>query len=42
MLGRLSVSEATPALQEVLKQNADANLTVAARNALEGIQRVAK
>ncbi len=42
MLGRLSVSDAAPALQEVLKQNADANLTVAAKGALEGIQRVGK
>jgi aminopeptidase N len=42
MLGRLSVSDAAPALQEILKQDADANLTVAARGALEGIQRVGK
>jgi HEAT repeat protein len=42
MLGRLSVSDAAPALKEILAQDADANLTVAARNALEGIQRVAK
>lgn len=42
MLGRLSVSDAAPALQEILKQNADANLTVAAKGALEGIQRIAK
>jgi hypothetical protein len=36
------VSDAAPALQEILKQDADANLTVAARGALEGIQRVGK
>jgi aminopeptidase N len=42
MLGRLSVSDAAPALQEILKQNADANLTVAARGALEGIGRIEK
>jgi len=40
MLGRLSVSDAAPALKEILAQDADANLTVAARNTLEGIQRV--
>ncbi|MCI0691604.1 M1 family metallopeptidase [candidate division KSB1 bacterium] len=42
MLGRLSVSDAAPALKEILAQDADANLTVAARGALEGIQRVGK
>jgi HEAT repeat protein len=42
MLGSLSVSEAAPALKEILAQDADANLTVAARGALEGIQRVGK
>ncbi|MGH7597238.1 MAG: M1 family aminopeptidase [bacterium] len=42
MLGRLSVSDAAPALKEILAQDADANLTVAARGALEGIQRVEK
>ncbi|MBV6505160.1 MAG: hypothetical protein ILNGONEN_00718 [Syntrophorhabdaceae bacterium] len=42
MLGRLQVSAAKTALQEVLSQNADANFTVAARNALEEIQRVTK
>lgn len=42
MLGRLSVSDAAPALKEILTQDADANLTVAAKGALEGIQRVEK
>lgn len=42
MLGRLCTSEAAPALKEILAQDADANLTVAAKGALEGIQRVAK
>jgi HEAT repeat protein len=42
MLGNLQVSDAAPALQEILSQNADANLTVAARGALGEIQRVAK
>jgi aminopeptidase N len=42
MLGRLSVSDAAPALKEILAQGADANLTVAAKGALEGIERVAK
>jgi aminopeptidase N len=42
MLGRLSVSDAAPALKEILSQDADANLTVAARGALEGIGRVKK
>jgi aminopeptidase N len=42
LLGRLQVSAAKPALQEVLSQNADANFAVAARNALEEIQRVEK
>jgi len=42
MLGRLHVSEAKAALQEVLAQNADANLTVAACDALEEIARVEK
>ncbi len=42
MLGRLSVSDAAPALKEILAQDADVNLTVAARGVLEGIQRVGK
>jgi aminopeptidase N len=42
MLGDLHVGDAAAALQEILSQNADANLTVAARGALEEIQRVKK
>jgi len=42
MIGRLQVSAAKATLQEVLTQNADANFTVAARNALEEIARVGK
>jgi len=42
MIGSLHVSEAKAALQEVLAQNADANLTAAARNALEEIARLEK
>lgn len=42
LIGRLQVSAAKPALQKVLSQNADANFTVAARNALEEIKRMEK
>ncbi len=42
LIGRLHVSAAKAPLQEVLAQNADANFTVAARNALEEIARVEK
>jgi aminopeptidase N len=40
MLGRLSVSDAAPALKEILAQDADANLTVGAKSALEEIKRI--
>jgi aminopeptidase N len=40
MLGDLHVGDASAALQEILSQNADANLTVAAKNALEEMKRV--
>jgi len=42
MLGRLSVSDAAPVLKEILAQDADANLTVAARGALQAIGRIEK
>jgi hypothetical protein len=42
MLGRLNVSDAAPALNEIVAQDADANLTVAARGALEEIGRIEK
>jgi HEAT repeat protein len=42
MLGRLQVTEAAEALQVIQQQKADANLTVAADEALEEIKRVEK
>ncbi len=40
--GGKSLCYQLPALYEILAQDADANLIVAAKGALEGIQRVAK
>jgi hypothetical protein len=40
MLGLLKVSEAKDALVAIVEQNADDNLVVAAKSALEEIQRV--
>lgn len=42
MLGRLHVRDAVEALNAILAQDADANLTVAARRALADIQRIAE
>jgi len=42
MIGRLQISEASDALQNILTQNADGNLTIAAKGALEEIKRFEK